>query len=620
MRLVRTLALASIAGAVIFGCRSLLTTASSPSAPRKPTRGAATQQIARALREGFAQSRVVPAAPTEMGRTIHVRVVDTSRRPLAEASVSIDGGEPVRVAADGTAELLMHDRAEHVLDAFTPSGLLGRRNVFAIELDMREGELWDVEAIQPITLRGRVVDAQGQPVANAHLSVVEMPCEALDRGCGDSPYLTMITPLGNGEHIATDAADARELAKSDALGEFVLPLLHQGSFAVIAKADGFVTAAASASQVTEGDERELVVAVERARRLRVHVVDQFGEPLRSEYVTASQEPESQTTTTDESGYATFANLRVQPTSVAVSPRGGGMVGREVGVNDADEIEFEVTVGAQISVRHCGTGTVALIIIDNEQMRGAVRTRHTEEGCLTLTAAALRAGTYAAYLRTESELVVFPEQTVADAPVRLDAATVRGCDVTIHVEYEVDTFPPRLVIAGADVSRLFSVALPESGTFRVRAARPGTTQLSFQSPLVDTENVWQPLRCGTQVQAVAPPGSEMPTERVANDLPVDPRTEAELEAAFGHVNLCSFQAPSWAYLGENVPVVQTSDPYSFSVPVLSGDVFTRANGTPLTPEEVSQFVAARDCGGPTRFYLRRPRTGQVLAVDTEPVPL
>lgn len=242
----------------------------------------------RAARPGFAgaatglaagRRRQVPEITLRRGRTAYGAVVDAADRPIAGVEVRVEAADPPAApgpdrpadedgaadpftgvsGADGRFELKRLPASKVDLtargDGFAPARVRGLR----VPPGHGPADLGTLVLLPGVPLRGRVVDVEESPVADAEIRMVE-----------DSPHAPRLW--------RSREAEGEPLAVSGPRGRFELADLEpQKPFGLLVAAPGYLRA--SLHGVTAPTEAPLEVVLRPAARVSGAVVDEAGSPV-----------------------------------------------------------------------------------------------------------------------------------------------------------------------------------------------------------------------------------------------------------------------------------------------------------------------------------------------------
>ena len=623
MRLLRRTALiCAVLGAVALGQRwHLRRAAATETHPHSRTQSDATRQIARALAAGL--SRRLPERPLANvpTRRLRIRAIDTERRALTDANVTLNGGRPVHVDDRGIADLEVPDTGSgYVVDTSTESGRVGRRRFNVSEYV--ENEVINVETLDSPTLRGRVVDPDGEPIAHAHLNVVELVCES-GASCPGADQYAHVRQPETYDVVAADQTDADELLTSDGLGEFVIPMRARGSFAIAVSAAGYKSAWSRQVQLKEGADETIDNALTRSSRVRIRVVDQRRNPVGGARVVVSQSGIYQFQPTGEDGSVTFDELDENEFELQVTTGGyETAIDRHIGRNDSRDIEIQSDIRGSISLcaRNADQNELNLVVIGRDQARTGMGRRYTNGDCETQVWSDLEAGDYQAVVQHADEVYAFPSVHVENTEVRLDLDATRRCEIRIESAEDEHS----------EIVSFVELSLPDESLLLRRIVThqsPLVLHMSERLPLTARTKRFRSgelmgehtIRCGDTF--VVPPNSESGN---ASGRAEPPRLEQERRYADDepvHEDArCVPETPSVAFMADGAQKVAASELYRFSQPLLSGDIYSDARGRPASPEEVGSLFEARPCDQPFAAYVYRPSTHAVIRVEFSSQPL
>ncbi len=163
------------------------------------------------------------------------------------------------------------------------------------EMELTTIELGSVPLYPPSLVAGIVLDAEGAPVPDLHVSLFFQPA--------NMNALRLKPMNGEGMSFARSPANAR----TDQRGRFFFPDLPPGDYEVVVGAKGLVGSARISLDLAEGETRDdLLLSIDLGGAIAGVVVDPDGLPVRSAYVTLTPPgtgPWSQVTnsTTDAEG-------------------------------------------------------------------------------------------------------------------------------------------------------------------------------------------------------------------------------------------------------------------------------------------------------------------------------
>lgn len=241
--------------------------------------------FAPAFREGLeisAKSKEVDLGEIvlEAGAAIEGRVTDERGNPIARADVFLSaeedfgaffgaGERAVVTGADGRfrfPDLPRGRRFELMVtrEGFAPASLPG--------LEARPGSPLRIELREGRTLAGRVVDADGEPVAEASISLLET---------------TQITLEGSG---FSSGSMTRGVAKTGEDGRFVIADLEPGTVELQVDAPGHRRKRVPGLRIPEhGDAPAVEIALDPGAAIEGRVLDAQGTPVRDAMVRAEGE-------------------------------------------------------------------------------------------------------------------------------------------------------------------------------------------------------------------------------------------------------------------------------------------------------------------------------------------
>lgn len=549
--------------------------------------------------------------------SLEVHVWDLARRPLSGMEVVAMHGEEVLArgtsGSDGVASLFVPVVPSHVI-AHTPDGLEGVDDGYSFDTDEIESHALsvDVTLIDVATLSGRVVDENGEGIEGATLALLDAS-EFLGMSPTATAHAAFPTAMPVDESressraLAISPADAAEVLRTDALGEFAIPIRAQGLWAIAARAEGHASSTSQTVQLTSGASARVELTLVAGHFFAGRVVDLSGAAVpRAEVYLHIGDEFHESVSTGEDGSFRFAGVDTVEASIGIFASGFVYQQSVTAVPDSAQAVYELDRGATLRVEVSAPVAEERMVraqlechSERRSFRSGASGDLDERGHATIILGGLHAGATCALEldgRGFAELIENVSLRSAETTVYVDASGgggVRGRVLWPPAYNAVATDQRPVTVITADAS----FAANADGSFRINSASIAGAEIYAQ---------WLDDATGVVYVGRAVAGSdEFVTIRLEDtgDHMIRERDEGSRPSppACAHP-ICDVGIQ---YLfGDGVYLVAATDSQHFPINLVAGDVYVDAQGRPVGE---SDFDLVGPCDTSVRLYLSRPST-------------
>lgn len=557
--------------------------------------------------------------------SLEVHVWDLARRPIAGAEVVAMHGEEVLArgtsASDGVATLLVPVLPTHVT-AHTEDGREGVDDANSFQVDETNSRAFGVHItlIDVATLSGRVIDKNGEGIEGATIALVDASeFLAMSRTAVAHEALRSAPPFAESNDslrpLAVSPADATEVLRTDALGEFALPIRAEGLWMVAAQAEGYSANASQSVQLTSGASARVELTLIAGHFFAGRVVDTHGAGVPSAAV--SLHPASgfvQSVSTAENGTFRFAGTETNEARIEVAAAGFvdlASVAVPDSVNEVYELERGATLRVDVSapvVEERMVSAQVACVRDGRELRRGISGSLDAAGHTSIVLTGLQEG---ASCSVEVRGLGLMERIAnvnldsAETTVYVDAngrGGLRG-RVLLPPSYDPSVPDPRPVIVSTIDESLVANA---DGTFHIGSESVAGVEIHAQ---------WLDEASGIVYGGHVVAGSDgFVTIRLEDEgerwLGAGDGVSHDLRQACAHP-VCDSSVPF--QFADGAYVVPFTDTQHFAINLVAGDVFVDAQGRPLS---VSDLDLIGPCRTSVRLYLSRPSTRERLSFQAE----